>query len=93
MNVYPCWYRGTLGYGCRTGGRKWMFVPELGETDGNIYKNLKLEQLVFRNPLEKKYELQRDENPDSTAILNIFRSMFVSSAGSQNIAGELLSRF
>ena len=93
MNTYPCWYRGNLGYGCRIQGRKWMFVPDFGQSDNNIHKNLCLEDLVFRNSLDKHFELRRDEQLDSLSLVNRLRALFFSPVNSQSVAGELLSRF
>ena len=60
MNVYSCWYRGNLGYGCRLRDRNWMFVPDLGQADGAVKRDLTLDDLVFRNPRERSAELERE---------------------------------
>ena len=56
MNVYSCWYEGNFGYACRIAVRKWMFVPEMGQPDANIYKNLLLEDLTFKFAFENSFE-------------------------------------
>ena len=37
-----------------------MFVPELGQPDGNIYRNVSINDLVFRNPRDRAFELLRE---------------------------------
>ena len=56
MNVYCCWYKGNQGYCCRRRNLNWMFVPELGQPDRNIYKNIAFEDLVFKNTCAWDYE-------------------------------------
>ncbi len=56
MNIYQCWYQGLNGYCCRSYNNKWMFVPELGQTNSRIHKHLSLNDLVFDNPYAKQYE-------------------------------------
>jgi len=62
MNVYACWYHGIFGYGCRTRGRNWMFVPELGQADNRTYRGLFLEDLVFKNPFDRHIEQTLENN-------------------------------
>lgn len=59
MNVYRCWHRGILGYSCRR-GRGWMFVPELGQPDNRIHKNIELADLVFINKEERRFEMKNE---------------------------------
>lgn len=56
MNIYPCCFRGNLGYGCRIRGRRWMFVPEFGQPDHNVHRNLSIGDLRFSNPRAQTYE-------------------------------------
>jgi hypothetical protein len=58
MNVYQCWYGGMRGYCCRNYNSKWMFVPELGQTNSCIHKHISLNDLVFNNSFAKHYELK-----------------------------------
>jgi hypothetical protein len=61
MNVYNCLYRGTIGYSCRTRGRNWMFVPEMGQADRRVHRGVSLHELVFADPRAKSWELSREE--------------------------------
>ncbi len=38
-----------------------MFVPELGQPDNNVYKNLCLGYPVSKNPFDQKYEIAREK--------------------------------
>jgi hypothetical protein len=67
MNVYRCWYQGTLGYGCRRGSN-WMFVPELGQVDRRIYQDLALTELVFSNAEEMRFEMQNKTMMNSKSL-------------------------
>ncbi|HEY7841930.1 MAG TPA: hypothetical protein VIC61_10205 [Gammaproteobacteria bacterium] len=60
MNVYNCLYRGTIGYSCRTRGRNWMFVPEMGQADRRVHRGVSLHELVFADPRAKSWEMNRD---------------------------------
>jgi hypothetical protein len=91
MNVYTCLYRGNIGYGCRTRGRNWMFVPEMGQPDGTIYKNLLLHDLVFKNPFEKKFELSLERESRAISLSRVLRWLFLPRRKLQTIGGLLLS--
>ena len=54
MNVYQCWYRGLYGYCCRNHNSKWMFVPELGQTNSSIHKHISFHELVFNNAFARQ---------------------------------------
>ena len=60
MGVYMCWYQGNLGYCCRMFHSAWMFVPELGQSDNRIHKNVPFSDLIFTNPLERMFERQNE---------------------------------
>ncbi len=93
MNVYTCLYHGNLGYGCRTRGRKWMFVPELGQPDNNIYKNLCLGHLIFKNPFDQKYEIAREKELNQFNLIKILKSLFHPSYKAQTVGGLLFTTF
>ena len=57
MNIYQCWYLGLRGYCCRSHNSRWMFVPELGQTNSNIHKHISFSDLIFNNSFAKQYEL------------------------------------
>ncbi|MGH8247989.1 MAG: hypothetical protein ACREUU_16325 [Gammaproteobacteria bacterium] len=75
MNVYSCWYHGNFGYSCRLYGRNWLFVPELGQPDGRIHRNLSLGDLLFRNTFEKKLEMARDQELASPWLVRWMRDL------------------
>lgn len=61
MNVYQCLYLGLRGYCCRSHNSRWMFVPELGQTNGNIRKQISFSDLIFNNSFAKQYELKIEQ--------------------------------
>jgi len=87
MNIYQCCYENSIGYGCRIGSKKWMFVPELGQLNNTIYKNIPLNDLVFRNPFEKNYEQNREKQ--LTGFLSFLKSLFNTSYRPATIGGLL----
>ena len=62
MNVYQCWYLGLRGYCCRSRNSRWMFVPELGQTNSNIHKHISFNDLIFNNSYAKQYELTIEQH-------------------------------
>jgi hypothetical protein len=76
MNVYSCWHKGTLGYCCRRHNAAWMFVPELGQYDNNIYKNVAFEDLIFRNKYESDYEARLERSRTAGLLQKILRKKF-----------------
>ena len=93
MNIYTCWHRGNLGYGCRLWGNKWMFVPEFGQNDGRVYKDLPLDELIFKNPSDKSYEMQLEVNTAASVLIKVFHSLVYPAAQTRSVTGRLLSRF
>jgi len=67
MNVYRCWYQGIQGYSCRR-GRGWMFVPELGQPDNRIHKNIVLTDLVFMNREEGRFEMNNETSRNKRSV-------------------------
>lgn len=70
-----------------------MFVPEFGQIDNRIYKDLSLDDLIFKNPADKYYEMKLEEKAGATPLLGLFQSLFGSRNRAQSVAGELLSRY
>lgn len=93
MNVYNCYYQGVTGYGCRSHGGCWMFVPELGQPDNRIYKNIALDELKFRNLFEKQYEIELERQLNSHRLLKILMSLVFPVYSSQTVGGLLFRRF
>lgn len=91
MNVYSCFYQGNYGYVCRTRSTRWMFVPELGQSDGSIYKNLSIDELVFKNPLDRKFELGRLQAVNNFNIRRFFSWLFFGKPRSHTVGGLLFT--
>lgn len=91
MNVYSCWYHGNFGYGCRTRGRKWIFVPELGQPDKNIYRNLYLDDLVFKNSFDKKFEADLENGMRKPSVSALFVCLLIARRKPQTVGGLLFS--
>lgn len=91
MNVYTCWYQGNLGYGCRTRGASWMFVPELGQPDGRVHKNLSLADLLFKNQFEREIELNLENELRKFSITRLLRSLIFPRKKSNTVGGLLFT--
>ena len=91
MNIYTCWHHGNFGYGCRTRSRKWMFVPELGQPDNKIYKNLTMNELVFKNPFDHKFELELERKLRKFSPLRFFKRLLSPAHRLQTVGGLLLT--
>lgn len=93
MNVYQCWYRGLNGYCCRSHNAKWLFVPELGQTDKRIHKHISFSELVFHNSAARRYELGIENKMSKTQNnpLRFLLSLFSSKPQANTIGGMLFS--
>lgn len=67
-----------------------MFVPELGQADGQIYKQLSVNDLLFKNRSEKQYEIGLDSSKYKFSLLRILRSLFFSTHKPVTVGGLLL---
>jgi len=90
MNIYRCQHRGTSGYGCRVKPNSWLFVPDLGECDNRIHRNIPLDSLVFDNILELQYELSRDQGNRLARYIRSFLDLFLPISQPVTTAGLLL---
>jgi hypothetical protein len=93
MNVYTCWHQGNLGYGVRTKAKRWMFVPEIGQPDNHIYKDLNLDNLIFVNPLDKRFEIMLEEESDKFSLLRLLKSLIIKSNKPRTVAGLLFTPY
>jgi len=57
MNIYHCWYQGASGFAGKQGKNLWLFVPDLAQLDGRVKRNIRLNELIFKNRLDFQYEL------------------------------------
>lgn len=89
MNVYSCFYKGNTGYCCRQHNKSWMFVPDLGQYDNKIYRNIDIEDLVFTNPYVKKYELDNELRFCKTSFAVFFSNAMRKKYKPQTIGGLL----
>lgn len=91
MNVYACWYHGNFGYGCRTRSRRWMFVPDLGQPDNRIHKNLNLDDLLFKNPFDQQFELKLENIIRKFSFSAILRSLIFPRRKLNTVGGLLFT--
>ena len=93
MNVYQCWYFGLKGYCCRSHNSRWMFVPEMGQTDNKIRKHISLNDLVFNNSFAKEYELKIERKLEKMRSnpFNFIKSLFLPNKKAASVGGMLFS--
>lgn len=91
MNVYVCWYQGNLGYSCRIRGKRWMFVPELGQPDGQVYKNLYLDDLLFKNQFERQIELKLENELRKFNLVRFLRMLIFPGRKPHTVGGLLFT--
>jgi len=89
MNVYSCWYRGVTGYCCRNKNFKWLFVPELGQPNNIIRRNLELDDLIFRNPYEKQYEIEFELELSNRSLFSYGKKLLFRAYKPQTTGGFL----
>ncbi|MEQ8795962.1 MAG: hypothetical protein RLT87_04575 [Gammaproteobacteria bacterium] len=92
MNVYPCRYRGSAGFGCKDHKQRWMFVPDMGQLSKRIHRNLTLDDLQFANELAYEFEL-RLENNASSFLNGLKRAsrLFTKAGRASTVEGQLLA--
>lgn len=95
MNVYQCWYLDLNGYCCRSHNSKWMFIPELGQINNRIHKNLSLDDLRFENPFAKQFELKIDlqRNAIKSSLFYSLKSLFFPVKKPSTVDGMLFATF
>lgn len=91
MNIYNCWYQGNQGYACRTHGKKWMFVPELGQPNSNVYKQLSVQDLIFKNLSDKHYEIALDSSKYNFNLFKTLKSLFLPAYKPATVGGLLFA--
>jgi hypothetical protein len=88
MNIYRCWHQGILGYGCRRGSG-WMFVPELGQPDDQVHKDLNITDLVFLNIDERLFEMKNDKLRNNRTLGSMMQSVMAVKMKPRSIGGRL----
>ena len=93
MNVYQCWYLGLKGYCCRNHNSRWMFIPEMGQANSAIHKQISLNDLVFNNTFAKEYELklERKLNNMRKNPFSYIKSLFYKTNKSRSLGGMLFT--
>ena len=70
-----------------------MFVPELGQADNVIYKNISLAELFFKYNFEKVMETKREEYQSHFHLLDFLKMLFLPSNKPQTVGGLLFTIF
>ena len=89
MNVYSCCYQGNLGYCCRRFNSTWMFVPELGQPDNRVHKNVPFEDLIFQNLNARNYELESELRLAGINFIEPIRKSLTRKSRPQTMGGLL----
>ena len=91
MNVYGCRYKGNYGYVCRTASSKWMFVPEMGQADSRVHRNVEFTALAFRNRNDQRFEQERERRFSEPRLQRWLRDLVFPIPRAQTVAGRLLT--
>lgn len=89
MNVYSCCYKGNYGYCCRRYNHSWMFVPELGQSDNNIYKNVAFDDFIFKNKYAEEYERDFQSHLERSNTTGLLKKILRKKFKPQTIGGLL----
>lgn len=89
MNIYSCWYQGASGFAGHQGKNLWLFVPDLGQLDGRIRRNIRLNDLIFKNRRDFQFELGLQSEGNFSLLHNI-RTWLFPSERAHTTAGMLL---
>lgn len=89
MNVYSCWYKGNYGYCCRRYNLTWLFVPELGQPDNTIYKNVAFEDFIFKSKYAEEYEREYQLRLDRIYAAGLMQKILRKKYKPQTIGGML----
>ena len=68
-----------------------MFVPELGQPDSTIYKNLTMNELVFKNPFDHKFELELERKLQKFSSLRFIKRLLSPARKLHTVGGFLLT--
>ncbi|MEX2516604.1 MAG: hypothetical protein WD572_06800 [Gammaproteobacteria bacterium] len=90
MNTYRVWHKGNFGYTFRSPNSGWWFVPEQGQPNQSVKRQLKLADLVFANAGEWKLELQREQQRQNRHWLVRLRDWLFPADRANTVAGLLL---
>ena len=70
-----------------------MFIPELGQIDSRIHKQLTLQELVFDNPIAQQHELRLELGRINikSRTFNFLKSLFLSENKPNTVGGMLFA--
>jgi len=68
-----------------------MFVPELGQPDNRVYKELELAELVFRNRYEWRFELKNEEQHNGNSFARLLRQFLPQRSRPHSVNGTLFT--
>ena len=89
MNTYPCWLNGRPGYCFEHRRSGWCFIPEQGQADSKVRRNLSLEDFLFSNHHDRQFEYRRRKIHQSIPWWQkCLRALFLPK--SHSVAGFLL---
>jgi len=89
MNLYHCWYQGIPGQCCKQQQHGWLFVPESGQVNNRMHRNLKLSDLVFRNRSEYRHELEQSRTSTASGLGKYLRRSHYLSSQAVTVGGRL----
>ena len=89
MNIYRCYYKGISGFASKMHRSTWMFVPDLGEVDNKIRRNLLLSDLVFKYRHQYDYEMNLPYT-ERLSLRQLLRKLLFTSKPAHTTAGMLL---
>ena len=93
MNIYGCVYKGNRGYCCRRHNMNWMFVPDLGQVDNKVYKNISFDEIFFENSFDRKLEQDFQVKLDKTGIIGLLHNFVRRKDKPQTIGGLLFCSY
>jgi hypothetical protein len=68
-----------------------MFVPELGQPDGRVHRNLHLHDLMFRNPFDQRFEVEIESRMQRFALWKVLYWLFSDGGKPRTVGGLLFS--
>jgi hypothetical protein len=89
MNIYRCCYKGISGFASKMHRSAWTFVPDLGEVDNRIRRNLQLSDLVFEYRHQYDYEMNQPDT-ERLSFRQLLRKLLFTAEPAHTTAGMLL---
>jgi hypothetical protein len=89
MNIYNCWHQGISGFAAKLDAKRWLFVPDMGQPDCRIRRNIGLSELIFKNRSDYQFELGLQAESRFSLVRTIVMWLF-SAEQANTTAGLLL---